>query len=106
MSGRACSCTQTDDTFSAAAALNTPAASAATSGAPTTAAPAAAPAAAAAATTAAAAAASPNAFSWGSGRRCLFEASVSVEVTDGSAHNTLYASGAQARPHHVPIIPR
>ena len=55
MSGRACSCTQTDDTFSAAAALNTPAASAATSGAPTTAAPAAAPAAAAATTAAAAA---------------------------------------------------
>ena len=105
MSGRACSCTQTDETFSAAAALNTPAASAATSGAPTTAAPAAAPA-AAATTAAAAAAASPNAFSWGSGRRCLFEASVSVEVTDGSAHNTLYASGAQARPHHAPMIPR
>ena len=103
MNGRTCSCTQTDETFSAAAALNTPAASAATSRAPTTVAPAAAPAAAAAA---GGASASPNAFSWGNGRRCLFEASVSVEVTDGSAHNTLYASGAQARPHHAPMIPR
>ena len=86
MSGRTCSCTQADEAFSAT--LNTPAASAATSGAP-------APSAAAAA----AAAASPNAFGWGDGRRCLFEASVSVEVTDGSAHNTLYASGAQASPN-------
>ena len=93
MSGRTCSCTQADEAFSAT--LNTPAASAATSGAPTCGAPA--TAAAAAAT--AAAAASPNAFGLGDGRRCLFEASVSVEVTDGSAHNTLYASGAQASPN-------
>ena len=85
MSGRTCSCTQADEAFSAT--LNTAAASAANSGAPATAA------------AAAAAAASPNAFGWGDGRRCLFEASVSVEVTDGSAHNTLYASGAQASPN-------
>ena len=90
MSGRTCSCTQADEAFSAT--LNTPAASAATSGAPTCGAP-------ATAAAAAAAAASPNAFGWGDGRRCLFEASVSVEVTDGSAHNTLYASGAQASPN-------
>ena len=90
MSGRTCSCTQADEAFSAT--LNTAAASAATSGAPTCGAP-------ATAAAAAAAAASPNAFGWGDGRRCLFEASVSVEVTDGSAHNTLYASGAQASPN-------
>ena len=89
MSGRTCSCTQADEAFSAT--LNTSAASAATSRAPTCGAPATA--------AAAAAAASPNAFGWGDGRRCLFEASVSVEVTDGSAHNTLYASGAQASPN-------
>ena len=89
MSARTCICTQADEACSAT--LNTPAASAAASGAPATAA------------AAAAAAASPNAFGWGDGRRCLFEASVSVEVTDGSAHNTLYASGAQARPHPNPI---
>jgi len=99
MSGRTCSCTQADETLPAVAALNTSAASATTFAAPTTAAPAAA--------AAAAAAASPNAFCWGDGRRCLFEASVSIEVTDGSAHNTLYASGAQARPwDHTPMIPR
>ena len=110
MCGRTCSCTRADEAFYAAAALNAvPLAAAAhtatsASAAPTTAAPAATtPAAtgpAVAARAAATAAAAPATLGWDDGRRCSFEACVSVEVTDGSAHNTLYASGAQATPHH------